>query len=244
MNGLLHLLPVGLGPSSVIATHPPQVLETLNSLHYFIAEKAKSARAELKRLGYSHALIETQIEELPEQLNQSAIDALLAPLLAGADGGLMSEAGCPAVADPGALIVRRAHELGIRVIPHVGPSSLLMALMASGLNGQSFAFHGYLPIKSDERTKRIKQLEQESRQMQRTQLFIETPYRNTAMLQGLLETCEPMTRICVARSLTTSEEWIHTATVRDWCAMERKPDLDRQPTVFLLLAANTGKGHR
>ena len=235
-HGILHLLPVGLGPAEPAATHPAQVLRQFDTLDYFIAERAKTARAELKRLGYSRPIQNVEIHELPEKPDARSLDALLAPLLTGRDGGLVSEAGCPAVADPGALVVRRAHELGLRVIPHVGPSSLLLALMASGLNGQSFAFHGYLPQKPEERLQAIKNLERESAKLKRTQLFIETPYRNTAMLASLLEACAPGTLICVARSLSTSSEWITTRSVSGW-KKGALPDLDRQPTVFLLLAA-------
>lgn len=235
MSGVLHLLPVGLGHSEPAATHPAKVLSQFDALDYFIAERAKTARSELKRLGYSRPIQEAEIHELPARLDAQAIDLLLAPILAGRDGGLVSEAGCPAVADPGSLIVRRAHEQGIRVIPHVGPSSLLLALMASGLDGQSFAFHGYLPQKPDERVLAIKQLERESAKLQRTQLFIETPYRNTAMLASLLDACAPSTLICVARSLSTPGEWIATRSAGGW-KKSGLPDLDRQPTVFLLLA--------
>ncbi|MDO6388276.1 SAM-dependent methyltransferase [Uliginosibacterium sp. 31-12] len=234
--GLLHLLPVGLGPGESSKTHPPHVLATLDVLDYFIVERAKTARSELKRLGYSRAIQSAEIHELPEQLDTRSIDTLLAPIRAGRDGGLMSEAGCPAVADPGALIVRRAHTLGIRVIPQVGPSSLLLALMASGLNGQGFAFHGYLPQKPDERRNAIQTLERESAKLARTQFFIETPYRNLAMFASLLETCREDTLICVARSLTTASEWVMTRRVGDW-KKNGPPDLDRQPVVFLLLAS-------
>lgn len=233
--GCLHLLPVGLGPAEPTHTHPAHVLTQLDALDYFIVERAKTARAELKRLGFSRAIQAADIHELPENPSHAALDALLDPILKGRDGGLMSEAGCPAVADPGALVVRRAHELGVRVLPHVGPSSLLLALMASGLNGQSFAFHGYLPQKPDERLQAIRQLERESAKLRRTQLFIETPYRNTAMLASLLEACAPGTLVCVARALTGSTEWIGTCSVADW-KKRGLPDLDRQPTVFLLLA--------
>ncbi|MDP5240870.1 SAM-dependent methyltransferase [Uliginosibacterium sp. 31-16] len=234
--GLLHLLPVALGPSETANTHPPHVLTQFDALDYFIAERAKTARADLKRFGYSRPIQSAEIHELPEKPDSRSLDALLAPILAGRDGGLLSEAGCPAVADPGALVVRRAHEKGIRVVPHVGPSSLLLALMASGLNGQSFAFHGYLPQKPDERAQAIKQLERESAKLARTQLFIETPYRNTAMLASLLEACAPGTLICVARSLSTPTELVATRSVAAW-KKSGLPDLDRQPTVFLLLAA-------
>jgi 16S rRNA (cytidine1402-2'-O)-methyltransferase len=235
-TGALHLLPVGLGPASPAATHPAELLGCFDALDYFIAERAKSARAELKRLGYSHPIQAAEIHELPERLDAASIDALLAPIVSGRAGGLLSEAGCPAVADPGALIVRRAHELQIRVIPHVGPSSLLLALMASGLNGQSFAFHGYLPQKPEERAQAIRHLEHESAKQKRTQLFIETPYRNSAMFASLLDCCAPSTLICVARSLTSPNEWVLTRNIAAW-KKHGLPDLDRQPTVFLLLAA-------
>jgi 16S rRNA (cytidine1402-2'-O)-methyltransferase len=234
LPGVLHLLPVGLGAAMPAATHPAQVLSCFDSLDYFIAERAKTARAELRRLGYSRPIQAAEIHELPEHLDNRTIAELLAPIAAGRNGGLVSEAGCPAVADPGALIVRGAHERGIRVIPHVGPSSLLLALMASGLNGQSFAFHGYLPQKPEERVQTIRLLERESAKLQRTQLFIETPYRNTAMLASLIDACSPDTLISVARGLTGQNEWIATHTVADW-KKHGLPDLDRQPTVFLLL---------
>ncbi|MDQ7988143.1 MAG: SAM-dependent methyltransferase [Candidatus Dactylopiibacterium sp.] len=233
--GLLHLLPVGLGPAEPARTHPAHVVSTLDALDYFIVERAKTARAELKRLGYTRPMQTAELAELPPQLDAAAIERLLAPVRDGRDAGLMSEAGCPAVADPGALIVRRAHALGIRVIPHVGPSSLLLALMASGLNGQGFAFHGYLPQKPDERIRAIQALEKDSARLDRTQLFIETPYRNDAMFAGLLQACHEETLLCVARSLSTASEWIATRSVRDW-KRAGTPDLDRQPVVFLLLA--------
>lgn len=235
--GELHLLPVGVGLADPCTTHPAALLERFDTLDYFIAERAKTARAELKRLGFSRPIQMAEIRELPERLDNRSIEWLLEPVLAGRHAGLVSEAGCPAVADPGALIVRAAHEKGIRVIPHVGPSSLLLALMASGLNGQSFAFHGYLPQKPEERTQAIRMLEKESAKMRRTQIFIETPYRNGAMLESLIASCASSTLICVARSLTTPNEWIGTHRPADW-KKNGLPDLDRQPTIFLLLAGN------
>ncbi|MGC3964378.1 MAG: SAM-dependent methyltransferase [Rhodocyclaceae bacterium] len=234
-TGTLYLIPVGLGPSDTATTQPAGVGAILNRLDCFIVERAKTARAEIKRLGHPAAIQSLTITELPERLDGRTLDELLAPAREGRDIGLMSEAGCPAVADPGALVVRRAHERGIRVAPMVGPSSLLLGLMASGLNGQSFAFHGYLPVTAGERTQRIKQLERESAKLQRTQLFIETPYRNDAMFDALLQTCDPNTLLCVARALTTSDEWVSTRSISAWKKAPR-PDLARQPTVFLLLA--------
>ncbi|MFA9438501.1 SAM-dependent methyltransferase [Uliginosibacterium sp. sgz301328] len=235
-TGTLYLIPVGLGPSDVASTQPAGVAAVLGKLDCFIVERAKTARAEIKRLGHPAAIQSLTITELPERLDGRTLDELLAPAREGRDIGLMSEAGCPAVADPGALVVRRAHERGIRVAPMVGPSSLLLGLMASGLNGQSFAFHGYLPVAAGERTQRIKQLERESAKLQRTQLFIETPYRNDAMFDALLQACEPSTLLCVARALTTSDEWVSTRSIGAWKKSSR-PDLARQPTVFLLLAS-------
>ncbi|MFT4173123.1 MAG: SAM-dependent methyltransferase [Rhodocyclaceae bacterium] len=235
MAGNLYLIPVGLGPSALGASHPAEVTALAGRLDCFIVERAKTARAELKRLGHPAPIQSLQITELPERLDGRTLDELLAPAKAGRDIGLMSEAGCPAVADPGALVVRHAHALGIRVVPMVGPSSLLLGLMGSGLNGQSFAFHGYLPVAAGERSQRIKQLERESAKLQRTQLFIETPYRNDVMYDALLQSCEDGTRLCVARALTTADEWIMTRSVGAWKKSPR-PDLARQPTVFLLLA--------
>lgn len=156
-------------------------------------------------------------------------------MLAGADAGLVSEAGCPAVADPGALLVRRAHERGVKVVPLVGPSSILLALMASGLNGQSFAFNGYLPVDAAARAKRLRELEQLSRKARQTQIFIETPYRNQAMLDTLVATCAPSTQICVAADLTLETETIASRTAADW-KKAAAPNLHKRPAIFLLLA--------
>ena len=171
-TGSLYLIPVSLGPASTGLTTPADVAARACGLTYFVVENAKTARAELKRLEHPAQLRDLDIRELPEKPGSADLDALLAPLLAGQDAGLMSEAGCPAVADPGALLVRHAHEKGVKVVPLVGPSSLLLGLMASGLNGQSFAFHGYLPVDEETRKRRIRDLEAESARHSRTQLFI------------------------------------------------------------------------
>ncbi len=234
-TGTLYLIPVSLGPGDSALTHPPEVLRRLQALDYFIVERAKTARADLKRFGHPRPLQELEIHELPETPDTIWLDTHLQAALAGRDVGLMSEAGCPAVADPGSLVVRRAHHHGLRVVPLVGPSSLLLSMMASGLNGQSFAFHGYLPIAAIERAQRIQALEAESAQWQRTQLFIETPYRNAAMLDALLAACKPETQLCVATSLTTNDEWVMTRSIAQWRRAER-PDLERRPSIFLLLA--------
>jgi 16S rRNA (cytidine1402-2'-O)-methyltransferase len=236
LSGTLFLLPTQLGDTPWTNVLPAGAQEAACRITHFIVENAKSARAALKWLSHPGPLRELSIEQLPEPLHQAEIERLIAPLLAGHDIALMSEAGCPGVADPGALIVRRAHELGIAVRPLVGPSSLLLALMASGLNGQRFAFHGYLPQRDPERTRHIVELEKESRQKRQTQLFIETPYRNTSLFEALLAACRPDTLLCVATDLTLPEERITTRSIAAW----RRPastdfSLDRRPTVFLLL---------
>ncbi len=233
--GTLYLVPVSLGESGPDAILPAEVLRIARSLRHFIVENAKSARAELKRIGVEHPIREIDIRELPREPKQAELDALLAPLVAGGSAGLMSEAGAPAVADPGALLVRAAHAKNIRVAPLVGPSSLLLALMASGLNGQSFAFHGYLPVREPERSRRIAELERESRREGRTQIFIETPYRNAALFAALLEACRPDTLLCAASELTTDRESIATMPIDAWRAAP-VPSLEKRPTVFLLLA--------
>jgi len=235
MTGQLWLLPVALGDTPWENCLPAATRDAACRLTHFVVENARTARAELKRIAHPRPLRELAIEQLPEAPTASDIERLLAPLLAGHDLGLMSEAGCPAVADPGALLVRRAHEIGIQVRPLVGPSSLLLALMGSGLDGQRFAFHGYLPAREPQRSRRIAELEADSARHRQTQIFIETPYRNGALFTALLATCRPHTRLCVATDLTLDSEQIRTRCAADWKAAAL-PDLDKRPTVFLLLA--------
>ena len=235
-RGTLYLLPAALGDSAWQAYLPQATRDTACSLTRFVVENAKTARAELKRIGHPTPLRELQIEQLPEKPTPADIERLLAPLAAGADLGVMSEAGCPGVADPGALLVRRAHSLGLTVRPLVGPSSLLLALMASGLDGQRFAFHGYLPQREPERSQRIAELERESQRHGQTQLFIETPYRNAAMFAALLAGCRPATRLCIASDLTLATESIATMRIEEW-RQRPPPALEKRPTVFLLLSA-------
>jgi 16S rRNA (cytidine1402-2'-O)-methyltransferase len=233
--GRLYLIPASLGASPWQRTVPAEVQAIAGRLTDFVVENARTARAELKRLAHPGPLRDLSLQTLPENADRAALDALLAPALAGRDLGLMSEAGCPAVADPGALLVARAHELGVPVVPLVGPSSLLLALMASGLNGQSFAFHGYLPVDDAGRTRRLRELEAESRHAARTQLFIETPYRNPKMYQAILAACRPETRLAIARDLTTADEWIRSRPIARW-RQGPEPELARHPAIFLLLA--------
>lgn len=235
MAGTLYLIPVPLGPSAPQDSLHPDVLATIRPLRHFVVEQAKSARAFLKAAGTDLPLQELQLEELNEHSRPDAIEHLLAPLRAGHDVGLLSEAGCPAVADPGADLVALAQRENIRVMPLIGPSSLLLALMASGLNGQRFAFQGYLPAKDIDRSKTLRELEAESRKRRQTQLFIETPYRNRAMFDAILQACQGTTRLCVATDLTLPGEFIRTLTVAQW-KKQTPPEIERRPTVFLLLA--------
>ncbi|WP_153099814.1 SAM-dependent methyltransferase [Paraburkholderia hayleyella] len=238
MSGILYLIPntLGDGDASALDTVlPASVQARAAGLGYYIGENAKTTRVFLKKIGTQRPIQEIEIQELNVNTPAGEIDRLLAPLLAGTDAGLVSEAGCPAVADPGALLVRRAHERGVKVVPCVGPSSILLALMASGLNGQSFAFHGYLPMDVSERAKRLRDLEQLSRKAQQTQIFIETPYRNRALFDTLLATCAPSTRVCIAVDLTLESETIMSRSTADW-KKSAAPDLHKRPAIFLLLA--------
>jgi len=236
-RGRLYLLPTGLGDNALDSTLPAGSRETAHRLTHFIAENAKSARAFLKLVGYPRPINTASISALDKDTPAAAIPALLAPLLAGTDVALVSEAGCPAVADPGALLVRAAHEAGIRVVPLVGPSAILLALMASGLNGQNFAFHGYLPIEKTRRAWHVRDLEQRSRRDDATQIFIETPYRNDAMLAAVLAECSPQTLLCIATDITQPGEQIITRSIADW--RRNVPELDKRPSVFLLYCAKS-----
>jgi 16S rRNA (cytidine1402-2'-O)-methyltransferase len=216
MPGTLYLIPVPLGPTAPQESLPANVLTTVRPLTHFVVEQAKTARAFLKAVGTNIPLQELQLQELNEHTKSNELDRLLEPLRAGHDLGLLSEAGCPAVADPGANLVALAQKENIQVVPLIGPSSLLLALMASGLNGQRFAFQGYLPAKEVERAKMLRDLESESRKRQQTQIFIETPYRNRAMFESILQSCQPTTRLTVATDLTLPGESVLTKTIQTW----------------------------
>lgn len=233
-RGTLHLIPVTLGDTDARRTLPQSTLAAAAELDYFIVENEKSARHFLKSIGHPRPLRELTLEHFDKDGDQTRAGLLLEPLFAGRSAGLLSEAGCPAIADPGALLVEAAHRLHIRVVPHVGPASLALALMASGCNGQRFAFHGYLPVAKDECRRAIARLERESRALDMTQIFIETPYRGDALLAALLDTCAENTRLCVATDLTLATETVRSAAISEW-----KKDLlrlGRRPSVFLLYA--------
>lgn len=229
-KGTLYLIPVALGERDAAAVIPAATLEIVRRLRAFIVEDARSARGFLKAVGYPWPLRETRFQILNEHTRENEIDALLSPLLNGEDCGLMPEAGCPCIADPGAALVRRAMEAGIRVAPLVGPSSILLALMASGMNGQRFTFHGYLPVDKVQRNRAIAFLETQAENA--TQIFIEAPYRSAALFQALLERCRPDTRVCVAADLTLQSEFLQTRSVAEW--KRAAPRLERRRAVFLV----------
>lgn len=238
-SGVLYLIPNALGAGSLQSVLPAQTAAIAARLDCFIGENAKSTRAFLKRVAevapLRHALQDIAISELHLGTHRDELPRMLEPIAAGRDAGLVSEAGCPAVADPGAELVRLAHLRGVLVRPLVGPSAILLALMASGLDGQRFAFNGYLPIDAARRVSAIRDCERRSANECQTQIFIETPYRNRVLLVALAQTCAPDTLICVAADLTLDTESIATRPAHAW--RYNQPDLDRRPTVFLLLAA-------
>ena len=212
----LYLIPVPLGPVDPHTCLPPDTLAIARSLNHFVVERAKTARMHLKAMGHPQPLQALHIEELNEHTPATVIPSLLAPLKAGHDLGLLSEAGCPAVADPGAALVLAAHHDNITVVPLIGPSSILLALMASGLGGQRFAFHGYLPAKEPERSQAIRTLEQTARRERATQLFIETPYRSVALLEALAHTLAPTTLISLGADLSLPSQLVQTRSAKNW----------------------------
>lgn len=235
MSGTLYLIPAPLGDVPLDICLPPAVLTIANRLQHWVVEQPKTARAILKRYDSARPISSLVMAELNEHTPETALPDLLAPLLAGHDVGLLSEAGCPGVADPGAGLVRLAHQKGIRVVPLVGPSSILLAVMAAGASGQRFRFHGYLPVESVARATRLQALERDSARGDEAQLFIETPYRNDALLETILHSGQPGTRLTVCRDLTLADELIVSATIAEWRGRPR-PDLKRRPTIFVLHA--------
>ncbi len=230
----LFLIPTYLADGTAEQVLPPVIRDVITTTDVFFVENVRTARRFISSLKTSRIIDDTLFYDLDKNTPEADTRRQLADLLAqNRNAGVMSEAGCPGVADPGAVAVKIAHQLGIRVEPLVGPSSILLALMASGLNGQSFVFHGYLPIDRPDRIKRLQQLDNEAKTKRQTQLFIETPYRNNPLLADMLATCAPDTRLCIAANVTAPDALIQTRTIADW--KNHKPDLHKIPTVFLLL---------
>lgn len=232
METALYLIPVTLGETPLDKVLPAYNREVILSIRHFIVEEVRTARRFLKKVEPSIDIDSLTFYPLNKHTAPADIAGYLRPLAEGQSMGVISEAGCPAVADPGADVVAIAQRKGLKVVPLVGPSSILLSVMGSGFNGQSFAFHGYLPIEQADRVRTLKQLEQRAYAERQTQLFIETPYRNRRLLDEILRTCRPQTRLCIAANLTCEDEYIRTRTVKEWRG--KLPELDKKPCIFLL----------
>ncbi|WP_274972852.1 SAM-dependent methyltransferase [Bacteroides fluxus] len=232
MSAALYLLPVTLGDTPLETVLPSYNKEVILRIHHFIVEDIRSARRFLKKVDREIDIDALKFYTLNKHTTPEELSGYLQPLEAGHSMGVISEAGCPAVADPGADVVAIAQKKNLRVVPLVGPSSIILSVMGSGFNGQSFAFHGYLPIEAGERAKKIKMLEQRVYTEQQTQLFIETPYRNNKMVDDILHNCRPQTRLCIAANITCEGEYIRTKTIKEWHG--KVPDLSKIPCIFLL----------
>jgi 16S rRNA (cytidine1402-2'-O)-methyltransferase len=230
--GTLYLIPVPLADEAAAKSFTPYLTNTVNEINEYIVENEKTARKFLKEAGLKTPQSELIIHDYSKHNRDNGTADFFKGLQAGRNVGLMSEAGCPGIADPGAGIVEKAHRMGIKVVPLVGPSSILLALMASGFNGQSFTFHGYLPIDKADRSKRIKELENLSEKNDQTQIFIETPFRNNPLLEEILKTAHPKTRLCIACDLTSANEFVQTKTIAEW--QKKVPELHKRPTIFLI----------
>lgn len=231
-TGTLYLIPAPLGNSEITDIIPSHVNEIICELTEFIAEDARTARRYLKTAGYTKPFDDIVFHLLNKHTRHEEIPDFLNSLLKGNNVGLLSEAGIPCIADPGAAVVKLAHQFTIRVVPLTGPSSIFLALSASGMNGQNFTFHGYLPIDKNERKRKIKEIESTSYAKDQTQIFIETPYRNKQMFDEIVRTCKPQTMLCIARDITLNDEFIKTMTVGEW--RNESPDINKRNTVFLI----------
>ena len=232
MSGTLYLIPNLLGESTPERVLPAFNTKIINNIRYYIVENIRTTRRFLKKVDKNIDIDRLTFFELNQHTDPQIIGSYIEPLLHGEDMGIVSEAGCPAVADPGALVVELAQQKNIQVVPLVGPSSILLALMASGFNGQSFSFEGYLPIDNDKRIKRLKVLENRIYTENQTQIFIETPYRNNKIVQDFIAHCRPSTKLCIASEITTDNEFIKTKPLGRW--KNSCPDLNKKPTIFLL----------
>lgn len=231
-RGNLYLIPTPLGDTGLDNGLPPANAGIIQLIDTFIVEELRTARRFLRKTGYTHNFDEVTFYLLNEHTHESEVEQMLIQARTGNHIGLLSEAGLPCVADPGNIAVKLAHSQGIRVIPLSGPSSIMLALMASGFNGQNFAFHGYLPVKPDERARTLRDLDQQVTKTNQTQIFIETPYRNMAMFESIVKTCHPSHRLCVAVDLTLETEWIRSLTITEW--KRQTPQLHKRPAVFLI----------
>lgn len=233
-KGNLYLIPTPLSEEPVTKVLPQSVLDAISGIDCYVVEELRTARRFLSAAGRKGQIETLELHELNEHTSPQEVEAMASLFDGGRNVGLISEAGLPAVADPGSALVALCHRIGVKVVPMVGPSSLMMALMSSGLNGQSFAFRGYLPAKTPERRKELADLERLSAKLNQSQIFIETPYRNDSMLADICECLNPATRVCVATNITAQDECIITKTVAQW--RKEKKEIGKRPTVFILLA--------
>jgi len=232
MKTALYLIPVTLGEMEIDRVLPSYNREVILNIRHFVVEDLRSARRFLKKTDREINIDNLTFYELNQHTPPEIIESYLKPLMQGESVGVISEAGCPAIADPGADVVRLAQANGFTVIPLVGPSSILMSLMASGFNGQSFAFHGYLPIEATERVKIIHKLEARAYSEDQTQIFIETPYRNEKMLEDMIKNCRQETKLCVAANISCEDEWIVTKRIKAWAS--KKVEIGKRPCIFLI----------
>ncbi len=240
METALYLIPVTLGATPFHQVIPAYNLDVIRQIRHFIVEEERTARRFLKMVDKSIDIDQLTFYPMGKHADPKQFRDYLRPLCNGEAMGIISEAGCPAIADPGADVVAIAQSLNLRVIPLVGPSSILLGLMASGFNGQSFAFHGYLPINDGQRSAMLKKLEARCSAEDQTQIFIETPFRNQQLFEDLLRICHPQTRLCVAAGITCEEEFIHTHTIQEW-KKTTFPDLRKTPTIFLIYRPAAGE---
>ena len=232
-TGTLYLIPTILAEGTANQVISPQVKDTVRHLTYFIVENLRTARRYVKSICPELVIEQLTFVQVDKDATPAQVQQSLKPVLEGKDAGIISEAGCPGIADPGAEVVKFAHQKGIKVVPFAGPSAILLSLMGSGFNGQRFAFHGYLPIEKGPRLQALRQLEKEMQQRDQTQIFMETPYRNNKLLEDLVQTLSGSTRLCIAANITSpTDELIQTQTISDWKG--KLPDLHKQPAVFLI----------
>ncbi len=233
MSGNLYLIPSPLSENSEYNVLPRQIFNLLSSIRYYITENIRTTRRYLKKINPEINIDDITFYVLNKHTNKSEFETFLKPVKEGNNTALISEAGLPGVADPGEEIVALAHRFNIKVVPLVGPSSIMLALMASGLNGQMFTFNSYLPIEKKQRKYKIKELEKRSLKNDQSQIFMETPYRNQQLLQDMLDTCNPETRLCLASDITGKNEFIQTKTIKEW-KHKPVPDIQKKPTIFII----------
>ncbi|MFA0961982.1 SAM-dependent methyltransferase [Roseivirga sp. BDSF3-8] len=235
-KGTVYLIPSVLAPDSAPTVIPEQIRDVVRKTDYYLVENIRTARRYISSLKTGAVIESLEFNELDKKTPDHIVKKLLKPACEGRSIGIISEAGCPGVADPGARAVEEAHRLGLNVVPLTGPSSFLLALMASGFNGQSFEFHGYLPIKAGERKKALGKLENDSRRNRKTQIFMETPYRNDKMVESILANCQASTKLCIAVNISGSDEFIYSAPITEWKKLKRS--FHKQPAVFLIYAGD------